>query len=102
MMNLRLKRNYVSGKLKLLFTISCALLVICLLIIFLSTKIRKANRELLLRNQQIEVINNDLQRINKELAIQKESITREYTRSVAVRDDKGEFLGALTISRDIT
>lgn len=67
--------------LHLLLTISGSLLVICLVIIILSSKLRKANRELILRNRQIETINNTLQRTNKELALQKETITREYTES---------------------
>jgi signal transduction histidine kinase len=118
MMNLGLKRSYVSGKLKLfiiplfifipfalvsftpargnggetillssstfvvsrvflnlLFTISGALLVICQYGFFES--------ELRLRHKDGHYINLS-------------------ARSVAVRDDKGEFLGALTISRDIT
>ncbi len=61
----------------LLLTISSSLFVICLVIIILSSKLRKANRELVLRNRQIETINNDLQRTNKELSLQKESISRD-------------------------
>lgn len=67
--------------LHLLLTIIGALVIICLVIVFLSSKLRKANRELVIRNQQIEVMNNDLKRVNDELTRQKENITREYTES---------------------
>ncbi len=80
---LLLSSNLVVSKafLNFLFTVSGALLVICLVIIILSSKLRKANKELISRNQQIEVINDDLKRINKELAVQKDKITREHTES---------------------
>jgi PAS domain S-box-containing protein len=80
---LLLSSTFVVSKtfLHFLLTISGALLVICLVIIILSSKLRKANRELILRNQQIEVINNDLKKINKELALQKDKIARGHTQS---------------------
>jgi PAS domain S-box-containing protein len=78
-----LSSTFVVSKafLHFLLTISGALLIICLVIIILSSKLRKANRELILRNQQIEVINNDLKSTNKELALQKDEIAREHTES---------------------
>jgi PAS domain S-box-containing protein len=58
-----------------------ALIIICILIIFFSAKLKKANRELIRRNRQIEEINSVLQKKNKDLSIQKEAITREYSYS---------------------
>lgn len=58
-----------------------ALIIICVLIIFFSAKLKKANRELILRNRQIEEINSELQKKNKDLSIQKDAITREYSYS---------------------
>jgi PAS domain S-box-containing protein len=43
--------------------------------------LRRVNRELTQRNKQIEEINNNLQKTNKELAIQKDIIAREYSES---------------------
>ena len=60
-------------------TLLSALLIICVLIIVFSTKLRKANRELRERNAQIEKINSDLQKTNNDLANQKEAISREYS-----------------------
>lgn len=78
-----LSSTYVMSRsfINFLLTISGALLIICLVIIILSSKLRRANKELLLRNQQIELINNDLRKINDELAIQKDAIAREHTES---------------------
>ena len=58
-----------------------ALILICIVIIIFSSKLRNSNRELIKRNRQIEDINNDLQKTNRELAVQKETITREYSNS---------------------
>ena len=62
-----------------IITLLSALLIICVLIIVFSMKLRKANRELRERNAQIEKINSDLQKTNKDLTNQKEAITREYS-----------------------
>jgi len=67
--------------LHLILTSFGAVFIICIIIIIFSTKLRKANRELRRRNKLIEEINSDLQKTNKDLAIQKEAITREYTYS---------------------
>jgi len=67
--------------LKLLFIVLGALIILCATIIFFSLKIRIANRELLKRSQKIEEINNDLQKTNKELADQKDLISRQYYES---------------------
>ncbi len=48
---------------------------------FFHTKLRHSNRELIKRNRQIEDINDDLLKTNRELAFQKETITREYSNS---------------------
>jgi PAS domain S-box-containing protein len=58
-----------------------ALVIICILIIIFSSKLRKANRELRRRNKKIEDINSELQRTNKDLAFQKEAITREFSQT---------------------
>ncbi len=67
--------------LNFILTMLAALIIICILIIIFSTKLRRANRELKERNKQIEDFNFDLQKTNKELAIQKEAITQEYSDS---------------------
>jgi PAS domain-containing protein len=58
-----------------------ALIIVCVTIIIFSRKLRNSNRELRQRNRQIEDINDDLQKTNRELAVQKENITREYSYS---------------------
>ncbi len=58
-----------------------ALAVICSVVIFMSAKLRKANKALAERNRQIGLINDDLQRTNKELAVQKDIIAREHSES---------------------
>ena len=58
-----------------------ALIVICIVIVIFSSKLRHSNRELIKRNRQIENINDDLLKTNRELAFQKETITREYSNS---------------------
>jgi PAS domain S-box-containing protein len=78
---LSLALNLSTGILHLLLTISGALIVICLIVIYFSSKIRRANSELLKRNQKIEDINNDLQKKNEELLFQKQSIAREHSES---------------------
>jgi len=62
-----------------IITLLSALLIICVVIIVFSMKLRKANTELRERNAQIEKINSDLQKTNKDLTNQKEAITREYS-----------------------
>ncbi|MDP4223004.1 MAG: ATP-binding protein [Bacteroidota bacterium] len=62
-------------------TLLVGLLIICILVIVFSSKLRKANRELRRRNKKIEEVNAELQKANKELAIQKDAITHEYSQS---------------------
>jgi PAS domain S-box-containing protein len=64
-----------------ILTLLGAVIVMCILILVFSSKIRNANRELRDRNKKIEEINSDLQKTNKDLSIQKEAISREYSYS---------------------
>jgi PAS domain S-box-containing protein len=64
-----------------IITLTGALIILCILILIFSSKLRNANRELIERNKQIEEINVNLQRTNKDLSIEKEAITREYSYS---------------------
>jgi PAS domain S-box-containing protein len=64
-----------------ILTLLGAVLIMCILIFVYSGKLRSANRELRERYKQIESMNADLQKANKELSVQKEAITREYTYS---------------------
>ena len=69
--------SFVNFVLTLLGT----LFIICIVIIFFSVRLKRVNRELKERNKQILDINNDLQRMNSELEVQKELITKEYYES---------------------
>jgi len=64
-----------------ILTLTGALIIMVILILIFSSKLRNANRELIERNKQIEEINVNLQRTNKDLSIEKETITREYSYS---------------------
>ncbi|HBC79626.1 MAG TPA: hypothetical protein DEO60_03955 [Bacteroidales bacterium] len=64
-----------------IITLAGALVILCIMILIFSSKLRKANRELIERNKQIEEINLNLQKTNKDLSIEKETITREYSYS---------------------
>jgi len=70
-----------TGFLHVLITVLTALVVIGLVAIILTSRLRRANRELVLRNRQIEVMNSDLQKTNKELAMQRDALAREHTES---------------------
>ena len=72
-----LTSSFVNFVLTLLGT----LVIICMVIIFFSVRLKRVNRELKERNKQILDINNDLQKINGELEVQKEQITKEYYES---------------------
>jgi PAS domain S-box-containing protein len=65
----------------LVFTLMGTLIVICLVIIFFSLRLKRVNNELKERNKQILDINNHLQTINSELEAQKELIAKEYYES---------------------
>jgi len=67
-----------AGFLNFLITTIVALLIICAVIIILSSKLKKVNRELILRNKQIEEKNQNLLGTNQELSIQKDIVTREF------------------------
>ena len=64
-----------------ILTLLGAVIIMCLLVVVFLSKLRNANRELIERYRQIEDINADLQKTNKDLSIQKEAITREYSYS---------------------
>jgi PAS domain S-box-containing protein len=64
-----------------IITVTGALIILCIMILIFSSKLRNANRELIQRNEQIEEINANLQKTNKDLSIEKETITREYSYS---------------------
>ncbi|HZL76740.1 MAG TPA: ATP-binding protein [Bacteroidales bacterium] len=69
---------FSRGFLNFLLTVLLALVIICAVIIVLSLKLKKANRELILRNRQIEEINKNLVGLNQELVLQKDIVTREF------------------------
>ena len=62
-------------------TLLGTLIIICLVIIFFSVRLKKVTRDLKERNRQILDINNDLHRLNRELEVQKELIAKEYYES---------------------
>jgi PAS domain S-box-containing protein len=64
-----------------ILTLAGALIIMVILILIFSAKLRNANRKLVERNKQIEDINTNLQKTNKNLSIEKETITREYSYS---------------------
>jgi PAS domain S-box-containing protein len=70
-----------TGFMNLLIIIIGALLIICILIIFLSSKLRKANRDLAEKNIRIGQVNDELHRMNRELAVQKDLLAGEYSES---------------------
>ena len=65
----------------LILSILAALIVLCIIVIFFTVKLKRVNRELLERNMQISDINTDLLKSNKELAFQKELITKKHFES---------------------
>jgi PAS domain S-box len=67
-----------AGFLNFLLTVLVAVIIICTVIIILSSKLKKVNRELILRNKQIEEINQNLIDTNQKLSLQKDIVTREF------------------------
>jgi PAS domain S-box-containing protein len=67
-----------SAFLNFLLTALAAVIVICTVIMILSSKLRKVNRELTLRNKQIEEINQNLLDANQKLTLQNDIVTREF------------------------
>src|SRR5674476_838732 len=61
----------------LIITLLAIMVVICVIIIYFSTKLKKVNGDLLERNRQISDINTELLKSNKELAIHKELATKK-------------------------
>jgi PAS domain S-box len=66
------------GSLNFLLTALMALIIICVVTVILSSKLKKTNHELVLRNKQIEEINKNLVGSNQELVIQKDIVIREF------------------------
>jgi len=65
----------------LILTLLTLLVIICLMIIFFSVKLKRVNEELLERNKQISAINTDLKKSNEELAFQKELLAKQHFQS---------------------
>jgi PAS domain S-box-containing protein len=65
----------------LILTLLALLVVVCAIIIFFSIKLKRLNLDLVERNKQISDINTELQKSNKDLAIQKELITKKHFES---------------------
>ncbi len=65
----------------LILALMVLLVVVCAIIIFFTFKLKKVNRELVESNKQISDINAGLQNSNKELANQKELITKKHFES---------------------
>ena len=61
----------------LIITLLVITVVICVIIIYFSNKLKKVNRDLLERNRQISDINSELLKSNQELAIHKELATKK-------------------------
>ena len=59
-------------------TLLALLVVICVIIIYFSIRLKKVNSELIDRNNQISEINASLQNSNNELSFQKELITKKH------------------------
>lgn len=67
--------------LNVVIAVVVALSIICVIILIFSSRLRKANTELIERNRQIEEINKNLEKKNKELSSQKDTIAQEYSNS---------------------
>src|SRR5674476_473564 len=65
----------------LILSLLSLLIITCAIIIFFSLKLKKVNEELLDSNKKISDINANLEKSNKELAIQKELITKKHFES---------------------
>lgn len=78
---LAVNSNLVLSKtlLHLLFTLSGAFIIVFATIIYFSLKLRKINKELLLKNQEIVKINDDLRISNSDLAEQKNLVIKQYS-----------------------
>jgi PAS domain S-box-containing protein len=65
----------------LILTLLAFLVITCAIIIFFSLKLKRVNEALLDSNKKISDINTDLEKSNKEQAIQKELITKKHFES---------------------
>lgn len=79
--NLKSEVFLTESFLLFILTVLAALIVICLVIIIFSVKLKKVNIELQEKNKQILDINLAFQRTNTEQAIQTELITKEHYES---------------------
>ena len=70
-----------SSFVNFMLTLSGALVIICVLIIYFSFKLKRLNSELLEKNKSIQNENRDLQKIKVELSYQKDLIAREHFES---------------------
>src|ERR1035437_8254710 len=62
----------------LILTLLALLIVICIIVIIFSVKLKKVNQELIERNKQISDLNANLKHSNEELAGQKDLITKKH------------------------
>lgn len=67
-----------SSFINLMLTLSGALVIICLLIIYFSVKLKRLNSELIEKNKSMLNENIDLQKVKTELSFQKEFIAKEH------------------------
>lgn len=65
--------------LHLLLILSASLVIVFATIIYFSLKLRRINRELLLKNEEVLRINNDLMKSNSDLAEQKDLVMKQYS-----------------------
>ncbi len=70
-----------TSVLHFILTLSVALLIICIVIIFFTLKLRRVNNELEESNKKVMLINNDLKSSNNELSKQKEFFNRQHSDS---------------------
>jgi PAS domain S-box-containing protein len=63
----------------LLLTVAGAIVIVFSTIIYFSLKLRKINKELVLKNKEIVKINNDLIKSNSDLAEQKDLVMKQYS-----------------------
>ncbi len=73
--------GFSNSFINITMTLLGALFVLCTVIIFFSIKIKIVNDQLQERNDQILDINADLEKINRELSIQKDIIAKEHYES---------------------
>ncbi len=80
-LSMRSTLSLSTAMIHFLLTLTGALLIICIITLVLTAKLRKVNRQLAGKNDEIEKINNDLKNTNATLAEQKEIIARQHSES---------------------